>query len=349
MPISKRILAILLSVVMCLAVLSGCGGTPAAPESTPEQPTESEGETPAADYEVAVVVKIIGIPFFNVFEEGVKEAAADLGINAYVTGPTEADAAQQVKIIEDLINTDVDAIVVVPNDATALEAVLNRAREKGILVIANESPAQAGADYDVEMIDNQKFAEEIAEYFAQQMGGEGGYALFVGGLSVPLHNTWADYVKAYLAEKYPNMTEVCDRIPCGEDSADARAKTLELISTYPEIKGVCGFGSQGPLGAAEAVKEKDLVGKFTVVGNIVPSEGAAYLTEGAITQGYLWDPSDSGYACVYTAWYVLGGGSVTDADFEVPGIGAPTISDTGVISYHKPLVITADNANGLGF
>lgn len=329
----KKILAVLLCVAMLAVSFAGCGNDP-APKGDDE-------------YEIAVVVKILGIPFFNVLEEGVKEAAEDLGVNAYVTGPTDADPAQQVKIIEDLINTGVDAIVVVPNDATAVEAVLDRAREKGILVIANESPNQAGADYDVEMIENKKFAEEIAEDFAQRMGGEGGYALFVGGLSVPLHNTWADYVNEYLAANYPKMHEVTDRIPCGEDSAEARTKTLELISTYDDIKGVCGFGSQGPLGAAEAV-EKGLVDSFVVVGNIVPSEGAAYLADGSIDQGYLWDPSDSGYAAVYTAWHILEGGSVTEKGFEVPGIGAPDIVD-GVLSYHKPLVITAENASELGF
>ena len=156
----KKILALMLCVAMLAVGFAGCGNE-----------AEPAGD---GDYEIAVVVKIVGIPFFNVLEDGVKEAAADLGVNAYVTGPTDADPAQQVKIIEDLINTGVDAIVVVPNDATAVEAVLDRAREKGILVIANESPNQAGADYDVEMIENKKFAEEIAEDFAQRMGGEGG-------------------------------------------------------------------------------------------------------------------------------------------------------------------------------
>lgn len=333
----KRILATLLTVLM-LVTLVGCG----------ESKTEGTATGEQKEYEVAVVVKVIGIPFFNVFEEGVKKAAADLGINAYVTGPTEADPAQQVKIIEDLINTGVDALVVVPNDATALENVLQKARDAGILVIANESPEQKGADYDVEMIDNQKFAEEIAEDFATRMEGKGGYALFVGGLSVPLHNTWADYVNAYLAANYPDMKEVTDRIPCGEDSAEARAKTLELISTYSDLKGVCGFGSQGPLGAAEAAREKGLVDKLVVSGNIVPSEGSAYLKDGSIDQGYLWNPADSGYACVYTANYVLNGGDVTAAGYEVPGIGAPALSGV-TLSYHKPLVITKDNADSLGF
>ncbi|NTW43821.1 MAG: substrate-binding domain-containing protein, partial [Anaerolineaceae bacterium] len=70
---------------------------------------------------IAVVVKITGIPWFNTVETGVKKAAAELGVNAYQTGPAQADPAAQVKIVEDLVAKGVDAIAVVPNDAKALE------------------------------------------------------------------------------------------------------------------------------------------------------------------------------------------------------------------------------------
>ncbi|MEA4895806.1 MAG: substrate-binding domain-containing protein, partial [Oscillospiraceae bacterium] len=129
----------------------------------------------------------------------------------------------------------------------------------------------------------------------------------------------------------------------------ARTTTLDLLTTYPDLKGVIAFGSQGPLGAAEAVKESGLVGKFAVVGNVVPSEASAYLKDGSITEGYLWNPADSGYACVYTANQLLSGGKVDDGKFEVPGIGAPTLSDENVLAYDDTLVITKDNADTLGF
>jgi simple sugar transport system substrate-binding protein len=347
----KKVLALLLGVLMLVSVLTACGSPKATPDNSPGEATtpSTDPGTSAADYEIAVVVKITGIQFFNVMEEGVKKAAQELGVNAYVVGPTQADAAEQVKIIEDLITAKVDAIVVVPNDATALETVLERAREAGILVIANESPGQTGADYDVELIDNTKFAIAAAESAAKAMGGAGEYALYVGGLSVPLHNTWADIVEDYLGENYPDMKLVTDRIACGEDAALARTTTLDLLTTYPGLKGVIGFGSQGPLGAAEAVKESGLIGKFAVVGNVVPSEAADYLKEGSITEGYLWNPASSGYACVFTAYQLLGGGSVTDGKFEVPGIGAPELKDNGVLAYDDTLVITADNASTLGF
>ena len=135
-----------------------------------------------------------------------KKFADEFGVNAYVTGPSSADAAEQVNIIEDLINSGVDAICVVLNDATVLESVLQSAQDKGITVVTTESPDQAGADWDVEMIINDMFAELVAEEAAKNCGGSGQYALYVGSLTVPLHNAWADHVEEYLADKYPDMS-----------------------------------------------------------------------------------------------------------------------------------------------
>src|SRR6056297_490201 len=162
--------------------------------------------------EIAVVVKITGIPWFNRLEEGVLRAGEELNVNAYQVGPTDADPAQQVKIVEDLIAKGVDAICVVPNDANAMEPVLKKARENGIIVLTHESPDQKNADWDIEVIDNVAFGEKNFETLAQGMGGEGEFAVFVGSLTVPLHNLWADIGLA-MEEKYPNMKLVTERIP----------------------------------------------------------------------------------------------------------------------------------------
>lgn len=344
----KRLISLALIFVLILS-LAACGGgtTSPAPAPAPGSTSAPAPEAPKDPLEIAVVVKITGIPFFNVYEDGVKRAAQELGVNAYVTGPTDADPAQQVKIVEDLINSGVDAIVVVPNDATALEAVLKRAQEKGIVVIANESPGQAGADYDIEMIDNKNFAISAAEAVAQAAGGKGDYVVYVGGLSVPLHNTWADYAVEYLKEKYPDMKEATDRIPCGEDADLAHTKTLELLKTYPDLKGIIGWGSLGPIGAAQVSREKSLIGKLAIAGTVVPSQAAQYLKDGSITQGVLWNPADSGFAAVFTAKALLEGGTIDSID--VPGIGKPTVMDGNVLAFDATLVITAENADSLGF
>jgi simple sugar transport system substrate-binding protein len=324
-----------LSLVVVLSLLAAC-----APQA---QPTAEVKEP----YEIAVVVKITGIPWFNVMETGVNRAASELGVNAYQTGPAQADPAQQVKMIEDLVAKGVDAIAVVPNDAKALEPVLQKAKEKGIIVITHESPDQVGSDYDFELIDNVKFGEHAWDQLVEHMGDSGEYAVFVGGLTVPLHNFWADTGIAYAKEKYPNLTLITERIPCGEDQELARQKTLELLKAYPNLKGIVGFGSLGPIGAAQALKEKGMTDKVAVVGTVIPSQAAPYLKEGSMKEGILWNPGDAGFGMVWLAKYILDGNKVANGT-DIPGIGPVTIEGT-VIKADAMMDITPENAESLGF
>lgn len=326
-PVSR-----LITLLVVIAMLAACTSTPAAEEEP---------------YEIAVVVKITGIPWFNVVETGVQRAATELGVNAYQTGPAQADPAQQVKIVEDLVAKGVDAIAVVPNDAKALEPVFQKAKEAGIIIITHESPDQVGTDYDFELIDNVKFGQQAWEQLVSHMGDSGEYAVFVGGLTVPLHNFWADTGIAYAKEKYPNLTLVTERIPCGEDQELARQKTLELITAYPNLRGIVGFGSLGPIGAAQALKEKGLEDQIAVVGTVIPSQAAPYLADGSLKQGILWNPADAGYGMVWLAKYMLDGNTV-ESGVEIPGIGAVTL-DGLVIKADAILDINKDNAAGLGF
>jgi simple sugar transport system substrate-binding protein len=341
-----RFLSLLVAVAMlgaCAPAATQAPAAPAAPAAT-TAPTEPVAKKP---FEIAVVVKITGIPWFNVVETGVDRAAKELGVNAYQTGPAQADPAQQVKIVEDLVAKGVDAIAVVPNDAKALEPVFKRAKEKGIIIITHESPDQVGTDYDFELIDNVQFGQEAWDQLVAHMGDTGEYAIFVGGLTVPLHNFWADTGIAYAKEKYPNLKLVTDRIPCGEDQDLARQKTLELIKAYPDLKGIVGFGSLGPIGAAQAIKEKGLENQISVVGTVIPSQAAPYLKDGSLKEGILWNPADAGYGMVWLAKYLLEGNKIASG-LEIPGIGKLTL-DGFVVKANAILDINKDNAESLGF
>jgi len=337
---SQKFFVRLFSLLMILSLLAAC-----APAAAPGPEASSGGEE--EPYEIAVVVKITGIPWFNVVETGVDRAASELKVNAYQTGPAQADPAQQVKVVEDLVAKGVDAIAVVPNDAKALEPVFQKAKEKGIVIITHESPDQVGTDYDFELIDNVKFGQHAWDQMVEHMGDSGEYAIFVGSLTVPLHNFWADTGIAYAQEKYPNLKLVTERIPCGEDQELARQKTLELIKAYPDLKGIVGFGSLGPIGAAQALKEKGLTDKISVVGTVIPSHAAPYLKDGSMKEGILWNPADAGFGMVWLAKYMLDGNKVENGT-EIPGIGKITVEDQ-VIKVDAMIDITPENADSLGF
>jgi simple sugar transport system substrate-binding protein len=250
-------------------------------------------------------------------------------------------------MVEDLIAKGVDAIAVVPNDAKSLEPVFAKAREKGIKILTHESPDQVGNDYDIELIDNVKFGQHHWDKLVEFMGDSGEFAILVGSLTVPLHNLWADEGLKYAAQKYPNLKLVTDRIPSAEDQELSRQKVLELIKAYPDLKGVVGFGSLGPPGAAQAVKEKGLEDKIAVVGTVIPGHAAPYLKDGSLKHGILWDPKDAGYAMVWVAKQLLDGKPVTDG-MEIPGMGKAAL-EGNVIKLDKMIDITKDNVDGFGF
>lgn len=175
------------------------------------------------------IVGKVKIPWFDNVEKGVLKAGQDLGVDASIINPTTDDPAQQVRAIEDLMAKKVDVIGVVPNDGKALEPVLKRAQDSGIKVIMNEAPGQKNADWDIELIQDKAFGEAHLEAFAQAVGGEGKYVVFVGGLTVALHNLWADYAVALQKEKYPKMQQVGDRFGVSNSVDDSYKTAMDQM------------------------------------------------------------------------------------------------------------------------
>ncbi len=269
---------------------------------------------------IGVVVKIGGIPWFNAMEAGIEERAQELGVEATMIGPTSADPALQVRAVEDLIAQGVDVIGVVPNDAAVLEPVLGRAMEQGIHVLTHESPDQQNVDWDFELASAQGFGEAYGRRLAELLGGEGKYAVFVGGLTVPLHNAWADAAIAYLEENHPEMEQVGDRYGVAEDVDASRRTALDLMRAHEDIGGFLAFGSQGPIGAARAVQERRREGEVKVLGPFSPGQGRSLVHDGVLSGGYMWNPKQAGEVFV-TLGTMLARGEPIEAGMEIEGLG----------------------------
>lgn len=296
---------------------------------------------------MGVVVKIGGIPWFNAMETGITEKGAELGVDATMIGPTSADPALQVRAIEDLIAKGVDVIGVVPNDEAALEPVLEKARAAGIKVVSHEGPGLNNVDWNFEMASAQGFGETHAELLAQKMGGKGEYGVFVGSLTVPLHNAWADAAIAYLAEKYPDMKPVGERYGVAENVDDSRKTALDLMAANPNLGGFLAFGSQGPIGAGRAIEEQRKVGSVHVIGPFSPGQGRDLVKSGAISGGFMWNPAEAGRVFVTMGKMLVDGTEVTEGT-DIPGLGvvSPDAANHDIIT-NNLIAINAETVDGL--
>jgi simple sugar transport system substrate-binding protein len=275
----------------------------------------------AQEMTMGVVVKIGGIPWFNAMEEGIKARAAELGVEAEMIGPTSADPALQVRAIEDLIAKGVDVIGVVPNDEAALEPVLKKAMDAGIKVVAHEGPGLNNVDWNFELASADGFGEAHAKLLCDKTMEPGTYAVYVGSLTVPLHNAWADAGIKWLADNCADkLSPVGDRYGVAESVDDSRSTALDLIAANPDLRGFLAFGSQGPIGAGRAVEERRLGGKVHVMGPFSPGQGRSLLKDGVISGGYMWNPAEAGRVFVTMGKMLHDGVEITEGT-EIEGLG----------------------------
>lgn len=270
-------------------------------------------------YTIATVGKIDGISWFNRMREGVEKFGKDTGHDTFMISPAQADAAQQVQIIENLIAQGVDAIAVVPFSPESLEPVLKKARDAGIVVIVHEASTQVNADAIIEAFSNKDFGKAMAKSLVENMGEKGEVANFVGSLTSKSHNEQQDGVEEFL-KGYPNIKLVSRRNEDYDDQTKAYEKTKELLTSYPNLTGIIGSASTTAPGAGLAIEEKNLQDKISVVGVATPSDTRKYINTGAVDTIAFWDPAEAAYVMNKMAVLILEGKKIEDKmDMGVAG------------------------------
>ncbi len=287
-------------------------------ETTSEQGTSSDVSD--SEYAIATIVKLDGIPWFERMREGVKRFGNETGHKCFLLGPPQADAALQVQIVEDVIAQGVDAICIVPFSVEAVEPVLQKARDLGIIVVSHEASNQVNTDAIIEPFDNFAYGAHLMDHLARYMNEDGPYAVFVGSLTSKSHNEWIDGGIERQKEKYPQMELVTERIEEYDDQNTAYQKTTELIKAYPKLEGIQGSASTTAAGAGLAVEERGLQDQIAVVGSGLVSQCRQYLESGSVKLISFWDPADAGYVMNRIAVMLLEGNELNDgADLGVEG------------------------------
>lgn len=305
---------------------------------------------PGKKHTIVVMPKLVGIPYFNASETGAKQAGIDLGVEVIYTGPSTADAAEQVRMLEDLISKGVDVIAVAPNDPAALSPVLKKAKKAGILVLDWDTPADKSiVDLSVHQIDDVEYGQHIWDLLVKHMGDSGDYAIITGGLSAANLNSWINNGLSYAKTKYPKLHLVTDKVPSDEKQQIAYQKALDLIKAYPNLKGIIGISTPAPIGAAQAVQEKGMKDKIAVVGTSLPTDSRPFLEDGSLKVATLWDPGKLGYLTVYLAEQMLNGKKPVNGQ-NVPNVGKITVlSDGKTVIMGPPADFTGENAKNYSF
>ncbi|MFD0979580.1 MULTISPECIES: rhamnose ABC transporter substrate-binding protein [Tropicimonas] len=303
------------------------------------------GAAHADDMRIALVVKALGIGFFEAAAKGAEEAAAELGgVEVIYTGPTDTTAEGQIEVINSLIAQQVDAIAVSANDTDALVPTLKKAMQRGITVISWDSGvAEDGRQLHLNPSSNALIGNMIIKLAADHMPDGGDVAILSATTTSTNQNIWIEEMNKVMGN-YPGINVVATVY--GDDLADkSYREATGLMQTHPDLKAIIAPTSVGIVAAAQAVVDAGKVGQVNVTGLGLPSEMAGAIESGASKSFAIWNPIDLGYSATMLAHALASGAAEAAPGAEIPmgRMGTLTLDENTNGAMADPFVYDASN------
>lgn len=299
----------------------------------------------AENVKIALVVKALGIGFFEAAAKGAEEAAAELGdVEIIYTGPTDTTAEGQIEVINSLIAQGVNAIAVSANDRDALVPTLQRAIDRGITVISWDSGvAPEGRMMHLNPSSNALIGNTIIKLAADHLPEGGDVAILSASATATNQNIWIEEAKKVLPN-YPGINLVATVY--GDDLADKSYREAQgLMATYPDLKAIIAPTTVGILAASQAVTDAGKIGEINVTGLGLPSEMAGAVASGATKSFAIWNPIDLGYAATMISYNLVKGNATAEpgAQIGMGRMGTATLDEGREAAMSDPFTYDASN------
>nr|WP_245155649.1 rhamnose ABC transporter substrate-binding protein [Paracoccus ravus] len=299
----------------------------------------------AEEMRIALVVKALGIGFFEAANKGAEEAAKELGdVKIIYTGPTDTTAEGQIEVINSLIAQKVDAIAVSANDTDALVPTLKKAMDRGITVISWDSGVAAeGRQMHLNPSSSALIGNMIIKLAADNLPEGGDVAVLSATTTSTNQNTWIEEMNK-VAGNYPSVKVV--GTVYGDDLADKSYREAQgLMQTYPDLKAIIAPTSVGIVAAAQAVTDAGKVGQVNVTGLGLPSEMAGHVKSGASKSFAIWNPIDLGYSATMLAYHLAkkDAEAKPGASILIGRMGSVTLDDKNEAAMADPFVYDSSN------
>jgi rhamnose transport system substrate-binding protein len=299
----------------------------------------------ADDMRIALVVKALGIGFFEAAARGAEEAAGELGgVEIIYTGPTSTTAEGQIEVINALIAQGVDAIAISANDPDAVAPALRRAMDRGITVISWDSGvAPEGRQMHLNPSSPELIGNTIIRLAADHLPDGGDVAILSATSTSTNQNIWIEEATKVLPD-YPGINLVATVY--GDDLADKSYREAQgLMQTYPDLRAIIAPTTVGILAASQAVADAGKIGEINVTGLGLPSEMAGAVESGATLSFAIWNPIDLGYAATMIAHGLASGAATAEPGASLPmgRLGEAVLDDNNEAAMADPFTYDASN------
>jgi ribose transport system substrate-binding protein len=248
--LKKSVILLGVLITILSLVLSACAQPTAAPaETTAPEVTQEVQQTEAVATEAVAQpeAKKFTIGISNPFISSeyrtqmiaelieVNKEYMDKGITTeLVIESADTDVAGQIQQLQNLMAKNVDAILVNPGDVNGLNATLEEAVKKGIIVISVDQELNVPGVYNVG-IDQKEWAKTSAKWLAEKLGGKGNIVEIEGFPGHPANVARMEGVDEVLAN-YPDI-KVLAKDTGKWDEATGQQVMSNFLAAYPTLDG----------------------------------------------------------------------------------------------------------------
>ncbi|ULR55492.1 sugar ABC transporter substrate-binding protein [Streptomyces deccanensis] len=210
----------------------------------------------SGDVKVGLITKTDTNPFFVKMKEGAEKTAKAEGVELMTAaGKFDGDNAGQVTAIENMVAAGVKGILITPSDSKAIVPAIEKAKAKGVLVIALDTPTEPESAVDALFAtDNVKAGELIGEYAKAVMKGKDAKIATLDlapGVSVGVQRH-EGFLKGFGAT---DKDVLCAQ-DTGGDQAKGQTAMENCLQKEPDINVVYTINEPAALGAYTALKAK---------------------------------------------------------------------------------------------
>ncbi|CCX67373.1 periplasmic sugar-binding protein [Firmicutes bacterium CAG:791] len=296
----KKFLAMVLAMAMPVMMV-GCTNTSTEEVNTEETHTEeaSAEETHTEEANADNTYDIVFIPkgvadFWSIVAAGFEQAAKDAGMNCRVIYPTKEEAAAQVDLMYDVINSQPDAIVLSPVNADPLVAPCQAAMEANISVILVDTLIGSEDYVNAYMTNNVTAGALAAEEMARLMDYEGKVHLFAGSPASTANSERLKGFEDYIAENCPNI-EVIGTLYSEADTNLCTTQTVDVMSSNPDLKAIYAVDEMRTSGCGTALIQQGKSNDIILGGFDANNDTVALMDEGVVNFLVVQQPFRMGY------------------------------------------------------
>jgi len=280
---NERIVRRLAAFVVCGALSAGC------------RPARETGVGNPKRIKLAFVTNN-SADFWTIARRGVEKADAELAdVDTEFRLTSDGTAAEQQRIVDDLLTKGVAGIAISPVDPANQVALIDAAAKQAIVFTQDSDAPQSQRTLYIGT-DNLAAGRQAGQLIREAIPNGGTVMLFVGKLDAQNAQHRVQGIRDALAGSNIRILDVrTDDV----DDVRAKANAADTLVRYPDVKALVGLWSYNGPAILNAVREAGKVGQVKIVAFDEADETLAGIRAGAIEATVVQQPYEFGYQAIH--------------------------------------------------